>query len=390
MKTTGVNRRPRVVIFHPHFTLAGGAGNVALEEARRLADEFEVVVLCLRVASSLRALFSDVHFVELGGPLSGEVAYWLSLPNVQRRIHRVVRDLQPDILLPHVFPANWWALLYRCFHNIPCVWYCHEPSAFVHSDEVLTAVPVGLIRTALRITRPALQVFDRWLVRRAADTIIVNSRYTAGEVERIYGRSADVIIHPGVDLSYFVPGQHKQPYLLMAGRLTAYKRVHKAIEILPHLRHTNLRLVLAGDGEERENLEQIARQLGVSDRVEFFGDVALQARAELYGGALLGLALREWESFGMFAAESLACGTPVIAVNSGGLREIVQDGVNGLFVPDDTPQSIAQTIDRLLDDPVLYETLCRNARPTAECFSWERHIQQVRQVLKQALDRQAG
>lgn len=383
-----MQQRPRVIIFHPHFTLAGGAGNVALEEARRLGDEFDILVLCLRVAPALRTLFSDLHFVELGGPLSGELSYWLSLPQVQRRIHRVVRELRPDVLLPHVFPANWWALLYRCFHNVPCVWYCHEPSAFVHSDEVLTAVPAGVMRTALRVVRPALQVFDRWLVRRAADTIIVNSHYTAGEVERIYGRPADMIIHPGADFSYFVPSVHKLPYLLMAGRLTAYKRVERAIEALPYLRHTEMRLVLAGDGEERANLEHLARQLGVIDRVEFSGDVSLQERAELYGQATLALALREWESFGMFAVESLACGTPVIAANSGGLREIVQDGVNGLFLPDDTPQALARTIDGLLDDPVLYAALCRNARSTVEKFSWERHIQQARVVLRQAVGRQ--
>ncbi len=376
--------RPLLVLFHPHFTLAGGAGNVVIESARRLQPEYDVVVVCIRVGGDVQRLFPDIRFEELGGPLSSEAAYWLMLPFLQRRVHRLLAALNPDVLIPHVFPANWWAFIWRLFHpSTPCVWYCHEPSAFVHSHEVLSAVP-RVMRSVLRLVRPVLRRLDVFFVQRCCTAIVVNSQWTKEEAERIYRRKVDAIAWPGADGDEFRPLDEKEPYLLIAGRLSYYKRVHLAIQALAQLQHRNYRLLIAGDGEERTALELLARQASVQDRVEFLGDVPLDKRAKLYARATLLLALREYESFGMVPVEAMLSGTPVVAVRSGGLLETVVDGVNGVFVPSDDPAAIARTIDGVLSNKHLYDALCCQARASAERFSWEAHVAVVRATVEAA------
>lgn len=377
--------RPLVVLFHPHFTLAGGAGNVVLESARRLRKTFDVVVVCIRVDRAVRRLFPDVQFTELGGPLPSAITYWLRLPLLQVRVHSLLALLRPDAVLPHVFPANWWVFFWRVFHrSTPCIWYCHEPSALVHSDEVLSAVPAR-VRFIFALVRPLLRLCDIAFVRHCCNAVIVNSQYTHAEIERVYGRTADALAYPGAESTEFFPVQSKHRYLLIAGRLTAYKRVHLAIEALACMRHRDYSLVIAGDGEERAALEALTERLGVRDRVEFCGDVPLDRRSELYASAALVLALREYESFGMVPIEALLSGTPVVAVRSGGLAETVVDGFNGVFVPSVQPQAIADTVDRVLSDSCLYASLCNNARASALRFSWEAHTDTVRSVVERVL-----
>lgn len=360
---------------------------MVLESARRLHLEYDVVVVCIRADGAIRNLFPDVRFEELGGPLSSELSYWLQLPLLQRRLHRLLSAIKPDILVPHVFPANWWAFTYKLLHrSTPCLWYCHEPSSFVHSNEVLTAVP-GAMRTVLQIVRPFLRALDIFFVRHCCDAIVVNSRFTKADAERIYKRNVNAVAWPGADSEEFYPDGEKQPYLLMAGRLSAYKRVHLAIEALSKMKHREFRLVLAGDGEERQALEALAERLGVRHRVDFLGDVPLDQRAHLYSRATLALALREYESFGMFPVEAMLCGTPVIAVQSGGLVETVVDGVNGVFVPSDNPEDIARTIDDVIDNRELYDKLCSNARASAMRFSWDAHVDVVCAAIESALQK---
>lgn len=378
-----LRRKPHLVFLHPHFTLPGGAGNVVLEVARRLPkDRFRVSVLCIRASDEHRDKYPGIDFKQIGGPLSNERLFWLSWPVTQQKINRVLDFLEPDILLPSVLPANWWAFLYKQSRgNVFCLWYCHEPSAFIHSPEWKSAIDDNLMRTGARILSPFLKGIDRRLVRKNVDYVICNSRFTMERFRETYGIEAQGYIHPGVDLDHFTPAGAKSDYLFMVSRLTRFKNIHIAVKGFSQLEKGNRKLLIGGEGEEKENLRRLIDRLDLRGRVILTGGVSHIKLPDLYGGAKIVIFTSENEPFGMVPVEALACGTPVIASNSGGVRETVRHGYNGILLDPMTPETLRNALNGLLEDPDLYARLQGNARPSVEGFSWDHHVARFTGIL---------
>jgi len=129
-----------ILYIEPHFTysMGGGAGRVVLETADRLAQKgLDVGLLTLRATEDVIRRYPNIKYFSIGGPLPGTLSHWLTFPRLVKRISKEISKLKVDILFPHVFPANYWGFLYKRQHRtIPCVWYCHEPSAFVYNLSV--------------------------------------------------------------------------------------------------------------------------------------------------------------------------------------------------------------------------------------------------------------
>ncbi|NUS21484.1 MAG: glycosyltransferase family 4 protein, partial [Mesorhizobium sp.] len=157
-------------------------------------------------------------------------------------------------------------------------------------------------------------------------------------------------IHHGLPLDAYRPTyepQAEEPYLAFLGRLSRDKRPDRAIEIA---RRTGLKLKLAakiGDDDRayfRDNIEQLID----GDRIDYVGEITEDKKAAVLGNAAGMLFPIDWpEPFGLVAIEAMACGTPVIAWNSGALPEIVDNGVTG-FVVDSVDAAVA-SMPALLD-----------------------------------------
>jgi len=305
---------------------------------------------------------------------------------MQRKINRSLDCLKPDILLPSVLPANWWAFSYkRTRKNVFCLWYCHEPSAFIHSPEWIEAIEDRLMHQAAKRLNPWLKDLDRWLVRGNVDYVICNSRFTQGQFQRTYGIESQGHIYPGVDLDRFTPAGDKSEDLFMVSRLTRFKNIRVALEALALLKRKDRRLLIGGEGEAKEDLRRLTNSLGLDDRVIFLGSIPHDRLPSLYARAKLLIFTTEKEPFGMVPVEALACGTPVIASNSGGVQETVQHGVNGLLLDPMTPRSLSEGIDHLLENTETYDFLRQNTRKSVERFCWDHHVQQFREILDQII-----
>ncbi|NHN58915.1 MULTISPECIES: glycosyltransferase family 4 protein [Halorussus] len=150
-----------------------------------------------------------------------------------------------------------------------------------------------------------------WALRRADDLVAV-SEWEREQLRADFGVDATVIPN-GLDVERFadaMPEERERPYLLCVGRLEAYKGVQHAIRALPELPEYDL--VVAGSGDYRSELERVAREVGVSERVEFLGYVDDERLPGLYAGAAAYLLLSEFEAYGMTVAEALASGTPCV------------------------------------------------------------------------------
>jgi glycosyltransferase involved in cell wall biosynthesis len=186
------------------------------------------------------------------------------------------------------------------------------------------------------------------------------------------------VIHPGVDSKRFRPGpagrRSAAPSFLYVGRLKRYKGIGFAIQALAAARRTrpNLRLEIAGTGDHRAELEQLAARLGVEQAVVFHGFVSEERKIDLMRGAWANIFPSPKEGWGITVIEAAACGTPSLASDSPGLRDSVWHGETGFLVPHGDIAALATRMVELADSPPLVERLGNRARRLAEGLTWER------------------
>lgn len=187
------------------------------------------------------------------------------------------------------------------------------------------------------------------------------------------------VIHVGIDAERYRPdeGDAKEasPTLLALGRVRKYKRLDLVVDAVAELsrdRHPGLRLIVAGTGNHLEALREHVRRRGVVDRVTFTGLVTEEEKLRLYRRAWALVMTSPKEGWGLTCLEAEACGTPVVASDSPGLREAVRHEETGLLVPHADLPALVTALDRLLSDEGLRDRWTRGALRFAGTFSWDK------------------
>lgn len=183
------------------------------------------------------------------------------------------------------------------------------------------------------------------------------------------------VIYNGVDLRALEPDESARsatPLFTYLGRLKRYKRVDLVIRAIALLDGTQARLEIAGKGDDRARLERLVSHLGLEQRVRFLGFVTEEEKGNLLRRSWATVLASPKEGWGISNLESAACGTPVIAADSPGIRESVLDGHTGFLVSGSRIAGYAEAMRRLAGSPPLVTQLGRNARIFAETFTWER------------------
>ncbi len=207
------------------------------------------------------------------------------------------------------------------------------------------------------------------------------SQSTADDlVERGIPRANIRVIHQGVDTETLTPDESSRseaPLFVYLGRLKRYKGVDLVIRAFAALAHASARLEIAGVGDYRPALESLVHSLALSERVRFLGFVSEDDKRSLMRRAW-GLVLASpKEGWGITNLEAAACGTPVVASNSPGLRDSVRDGVTGFLVPHGDIVALSSAMGRLAASATLVRTMGRAGRAFAEGFTWERAAQET-------------
>lgn len=180
-----------------------------------------------------------------------------------------------------------------------------------------------------------LRMWDVAAARRV-DRFVAISEWIARCIHRAYGRTAQVV-HPPVDVDAFKPLSPRDDYYVAVGRLAPHKRVDVLLEAFRRLPY---RLVIVGDGPERDRLESSAPL-----NVEFLGRCPDEELRELLGRARAFVHAAE-EDFGIALVEAQAAGCPVVAYERGGAAEIVIPGRTGALFSDRSPRGVAEAIRR--------------------------------------------
>jgi glycosyltransferase involved in cell wall biosynthesis len=159
------------------------------------------------------------------------------------------------------------------------------------------------------------------------------------------------------------------PTFAFAGRLTAQKSLGVALEALAAA--PGVTFVLAGEGDERAALERRVEELALRGRVRFLGALPRERVLELFRAADGTVLSSSWENFPHTVVEALAVGTPVLATTTGGVAEVVSDGVNGLLVPVGDAQALAAAMRRYVEDTELQAHLRSGASESVAQYAPE-------------------
>ncbi|HEY7291280.1 MAG TPA: glycosyltransferase family 4 protein [Vicinamibacterales bacterium] len=252
-------------------------------------------------------------------------------------IHTVVATKFPTYFVRHPNKVTWLFHQYRAIYDL-----CGTPfSEFTHSE-----ADVRLRDRLMSLDRKVLSESTR---------IFTNAKNTATRLAKFNGLRAEPLYHPP-PLAGALRGGSLGDYFLSVGRLEATKRVDLIIKALARS-DRRIKLIVAGDGPLRPQLEALASDEGVTDRVTFAGRVDGQALVDLYSGAL-GVAFPPFdEDYGYVTLEAFLSRKAVVTtLDSGGPLEFVEDGVTGL-VTEPEPDALAVAMSRLASQPDLARSL---------------------------------
>ena len=228
----------------------------------------------------------------------------------------------------------------------------------------------------------------------SADRIIAFSPHERDAMSRLYGADVGRIqLAPcGVDLGTFRPldreesrkrlGLNGDKVLLYVGRIESLKGVELLVRTTAHLDTCEpVRVLVVGDdnGQDREvdRLRELAETLDVGETIDFVGRVAQDELPVYYSAADVCVVPSFYESFGLAALESMACGTPVVASRVGGLSTVVQHGSTGYLKSWRCPEAFANSLEMLISSKSLQHSMGLAARRRAEAMSWDKVAEQI-------------
>lgn len=385
----------RIAVYHN--LPSGGAKRTLQELMRRLSTRHDIDVYALSTAdhtfADVRPWSAHHHTIPfrplplLHSPLGrlNQVVRTLDLARLGLPARAIARRIDGggyDVAFVHPCRFEQSPSVLRHLRRTPSVYYCQEALRSMY--EVMPPRPYdddAIGRRRLLNQVDPLPAFYRSRVKsvdranlRSAGTVLVNSRYMAGTIRRIYGADAHVS-YLGVDTSHFRPlGLERRPFVLSVGSLTPLKGFDFLIEALACCApSTRPRLVIVSNfanAPERAYLTDLGRARGVE--IELVGHASEDDLVRLYNEARVVAYSPVREPFGLVPLEAMACGTPVVAVDEGGIPESILDGRTGLLT-DRHPGRFAAAIERLVADSALAARCGDEGRDhVSREWTWER------------------
>jgi len=227
----------------------------------------------------------------------------------------------------------------------------------------------------------------RWVQKTVvggADAVVTPSEYFKKLVSGWTNDPGKVhVIYNGVSfegIPQCPPKTHASKTLFSAGRLVPWKGFDVLIGMMKDL--PDWRLMIAGDGPDRERLEAFIRDSGVGERVALLGSLERGVLFEKMCASDIFVLNTSFESFSFQTVEAMYAGVPVIATAVGSLPELITDGTEGLLVEPNSKKQIQTAIDRIHADASLCERITANAQEKAQQFSLSRTLDGLEKLLR--------
>ena len=282
--------------------------------------------------------------------------------------------LQYDLIHSHYWLSAWVGRHLQTWWHVPHITMFHTLGA------VKNAIGIGEDEPELRVVNEKELVND-------CHRIIAATQKEKNDLLRYYSapRENISVIPCGVNLNLFCGmdretarrhlGFNGYNIALFVGRVEPLKGIDRLFMAMPSLnREREFRLVVVGGNDEyepeMERLQNLSRDLNIQENVVFVGTVKQEDLPLYYSAADVCVVPSYYESFGLVALESLACGTPVVATRVGGMESIVLPGQNGYLVSDNAPALFAESIAKLVSGRTVSTGSAEAIRSSVTGFSW--------------------
>jgi glycosyltransferase involved in cell wall biosynthesis len=345
--------------YAPHV---GGVESHVHDMAKYMVDQGDdVTVLTSRYDKHLPALERREGIIVRRVPTVVEALRTPFMP----RVHQEVLDGDWDIVHSHTPPpfTAYFACTAAEARGIPHV-------LTYHCDDEITLPAIGPVLVALY--RESL---GRWTLAHSTQVVVSTESYA--RTSRLVWRYDPEVIGAAIDAKRFspmvdgskvrehlrIPPPEEGHMVLYVGRLVPHKGVEFLLEAVPKLR-PSAHLVVVGTGPWGDTLEKRARMMGVADRVTFAGAVPFPELPQYYRAADVTVlpSISRLEAFGLVGLEGMASERPVVLSDIPGVREVIEDGVEGFHSRPVDPDDIAEKVNTLLDDPHLRAEMGQRGR----------------------------
>ncbi|KKR05335.1 MAG: glycosyl transferase group 1 protein [Candidatus Peregrinibacteria bacterium GW2011_GWC2_39_14] len=330
---------PKNILFYTDTPICGGAERQMTILAKFLDKQKYNLFLACAKAKSVDDLAEK--FEKTGSKIFRLNVIHKHDPRHYFQLKKIIRENKIEILHAHVWnPASCrYAYLASKSCKIPLVITEHDPGE------------ISPLKTA----------FKKWLLKNASKIIAI-SEENKKLLKALYPHVASKIsvVHNGIDIAEFEkkithaqsnPNQNNPKTILTVAALHPRKGLKYLIEAFSKINDKNLQLQIVGEGPQKQELQELTRKLNLSEQVKFLGwrnDIP-----ELMASANMFVLPSLHEAFGLVLLEAILAKLPIIATNSGGIPEIIENNKNGLLVPPKDAETLANTIKILLENDEL-------------------------------------
>ena len=313
----------------------------------------------------------------------------------KRKIFALLDHLQPEIIHVHTeFALGKIAASYARKRRIKLVMTAHTNWENI-VDHYIPVIPAGIAHLCCRL-------YMRFIYNKA-DMLVVPTSLMELLLGLYFVKSPIKVIPTGIDRCVFPDNWHRdvpfqidvfpilegKRFLFFAGRLGKEKNIPFLIDVFaslaPHFK--NLMLVIGGDGPAKRDLQDYAKNSGLSDSILFTGYIERKKLQIFYRRAEIFVFASKVESQGMVVLEAMACGTPVVAIGKMGTREVMGGDAGGFMVDDDKSE-FAEKVQLLLNNPEIHKAKAMGAKRHAESWTMEVQAEKMLKLYVKLLKRE--
>ena len=376
----------------------GGMSVYVRELARELGKQGHLVDIYTRVHDPEDSQVYDlgqntrlIHLTAGGDEEISKLAVYPYLPEFTRNLENYKKHngLHYDLIFSHYWLSGRVGKYLQQLWNVPHIMMFHTLGAVKNTIGIGEGEPELRIETERDLTRTCHHIIASTDIEK--ESLVLHYGALAGRIG---------VVPCGVNLEQFKPvdketarqelGFGDEKIILCVGRIEPLKGIDQLLKAMPYLQNIQgLRLVIIGGDEhsrhEVEQLRQLSSALHIQDSVTFLGLIKHEQLPYFYSAADACVIPSYYESFGLVALESLACGTPVVATDVGDLKNIVRHGETGYVITDSTPHHLAEKIALLLSRPSTDTESALSIRASVSTFSWSNIAEAITRECRLAL-----
>jgi D-inositol-3-phosphate glycosyltransferase len=314
-----------------------------------------------------------------------------------------IKNIKYDLIHSHYWLSGLAALKLKENWNIPVIQMFHT----------LALLKNKIARAADEIEGEYRIEGERKVIK-DVDRIVVSTIDEKENLIDLYSAASEKIsiIPPGVDITRFYPIANEEAkeflnippeekMILFVGRIEPLKGIDTLIRVIARMHNSDVETtcphylyIIGGEpnsdlndgSHEIERLKALCVELGVGNMILFMGKKDQNTLQYYYSAAEVVVMPSNYESFGMVALEAMACGTPVVATQVGGLQHLVQNGVTGFTVPHDDLLALEESLTQLICKPELRAQMSRNSIEYAKTYSWDVITPRIIELYKNSIN----